>query len=179
LGIMHGLKGTEVRPTPNVEAYTPREIIEAARLSMGEIDLDPASCDLANTVVKAKLFYSENDSGLDRSWAGCVWLNPPFSGGRLRLFVCALLAEFVHCNVDKACLLAPHVGGSTWVDEINAVADYIVCLKQHLPWWGPQRTSGSAIGHSVWLFNADPSPWRDCPLVTAVYKKQWGMYSDI
>lgn len=64
------------------EAYTPREVVAAARATLGEIDLDPASCPLANTVVRATMFYSltNGPSGLESTWRGNVFCNPP--GGK-------------------------------------------------------------------------------------------------
>ena len=61
------------------EHYTPPEIVEAAREVMGGIDLDPASCAEANTIVKAAAYYDSD--GLSRPWYGRVFLNPP--GGKL------------------------------------------------------------------------------------------------
>jgi ParB family chromosome partitioning protein len=62
------------------EHYTPTEIIDKARLVMGSIDLDPASCLLANSIVKADNFYSKEKDGLTEQWFGNVFLNPP--GGK-------------------------------------------------------------------------------------------------
>lgn len=62
------------------EHYTPLWIVEKARLVMGSIDLDPASCELANSIVKANKFYSQQDKGLEKEWFGNVFLNPP--GGK-------------------------------------------------------------------------------------------------
>lgn len=66
------------------EHYTPPQIVEAARATMGGIDLDPASCALANEVVRAT--YHLEEDGL--SWQYMlyktpmrVFLNPP--GGLL------------------------------------------------------------------------------------------------
>lgn len=68
--------------------YTPPSIVEAARAVLGGIDLDPASCSVANErTVKATRFCCEvpADVGLDTDlrdgltspWAGRVFLNPP------------------------------------------------------------------------------------------------------
>ncbi len=73
------------------EHYSPPAIVEAARATMGGIDLDPASCEEANEVVKAGVFFGAGTSipdALRRDWAlthrapPTVFLNPP--GGLLR-----------------------------------------------------------------------------------------------
>lgn len=64
------------------EHYTPPSIIEKARLTMGSIDIDPASCELANTLVRANQFYTKEDDGLIKRWRRNVFLNPP--GGKTK-----------------------------------------------------------------------------------------------
>lgn len=65
------------------EHFTPAPIVQAARRLMGNIELDPASCQEANEVVQASRIFTKADSGLDQIWkADSVFLNPP--GGCLR-----------------------------------------------------------------------------------------------
>lgn len=65
----------------SAEHFTPSDIVEAARIVMGGIDLDPATTAFANKErVKAKRFYTRVDNGFTKPWKGSVFLNPP--GGR-------------------------------------------------------------------------------------------------
>lgn len=63
----------------NTEWYSPPEIIEAARKTLGFITLDPFSCAKANEVVKASMYYTKDDDGFSKDWKGGVWCNHPFS----------------------------------------------------------------------------------------------------
>lgn len=87
----------------NTEWYTPPEIIEAARQALGAIDLDPASSEAANRIVKAQCYHKRPNryrteaeigglpvcyyedgngrGGLNISWHGRVWMNHPFGAG--------------------------------------------------------------------------------------------------
>jgi ParB family chromosome partitioning protein len=65
----------------SIQHFTPTDIVERARGVMGGIDLDPASCALANgQLVKALQYYDERTNGFMIPWFGKVFLNPP--GGR-------------------------------------------------------------------------------------------------
>lgn len=61
------------------EHYSPPAIVELGRRVMGAIDLDPASCAVANETVQAQRFFAREDDGLVQRWLGRVWLNPPGS----------------------------------------------------------------------------------------------------
>lgn len=78
------------------EYYTSTIIIEAARATMGSIDLDPASSDKANRTVKADNYWTKDGDALSfHTWryfnmdredfdmrrAGNVWMNHPFGKG--------------------------------------------------------------------------------------------------
>lgn len=80
----------------NVEWYTPPEIIEAARETLGRIELDPFSCWQANRIVLAENFYTKEDDGFSKSWDGKkVWCNHPFSRDNNKQIAIKAIGEFV------------------------------------------------------------------------------------
>lgn len=96
------------------EWYTPAKYVDAARKVMGGIDLDPASCEMANRTVKATRYYTREQNGLVQGWHGRIWLNPPY--GKLnpipgstkswqKLFVERALWEYSHKGIEQAILL--------------------------------------------------------------------------
>jgi hypothetical protein len=71
------------------EAYTPRNVVAAERTALGGIiDLDPASCLLANTYVQAARIYTQADDGLSKPWGplGALGARGPLGkvGARVR-----------------------------------------------------------------------------------------------
>jgi hypothetical protein len=79
--------------TGDNEWYTPARFIDLARKVMGGIDLDPASSDIAQETVQATTYFTKDDDGLSREWAGKVWLNPPYAELRLRWCLKKLLRQ--------------------------------------------------------------------------------------
>jgi ParB family chromosome partitioning protein len=63
------------------ERYSPSWLAAGAREVMGGIDLDPASCQAANEIVRARRIFTRETDGLARRWQGRVFLNAPFSDG--------------------------------------------------------------------------------------------------
>jgi phage N-6-adenine-methyltransferase len=109
------------------EWYTPKKYIEAARLVLGTIDLDPASCDFANRTVKAEQIFTEQDDGLKQPWDGNVWLNPPY-GEKGPKFVDKLIREHRSGNVNEAILLVNAHTDTKW---FKPLFDYLVCFTDH------------------------------------------------
>lgn len=100
--------------TGDPESYTPGQYIEAARLVMGEIDLDPASNDLAQETVQALKWYDEENNGLLQPWHGRVFLNPPYSYPSVEYFVLKLLEEYEAARVSAAILLTNDNSDTKW-----------------------------------------------------------------
>jgi len=107
------------------EWYTPAGYVELARRVMGDIDLDPASCEFANRTVKATRFFDINEDGLTLSWPGRVWLNPPYGRGSLKKWTTKLLAEVALGHTTEAILLVNAVTGEKW---FKPLWDYTLCF---------------------------------------------------
>lgn len=98
--------------TDSDEYYTPPYIAAAAIKVLGAIDLDPASSDLAQTVIQARHYYTKADDGLTKEWHGRLWLNPPYS--RPAPFVEKLLGEYNAGRTNAAILLVNNGTETKW-----------------------------------------------------------------
>jgi len=99
--------------------YTPAPYIKAAQEVMGGIDLDPASCEMANRTVNAWRYYSKEENGLMLPWTGRCFVNPPYgrtAAGEslLRLFVGRLLQQYRAGICTQAILLIPVNTATRW-----------------------------------------------------------------
>jgi len=86
-------KNMQITESGNNEWYTPEQYINSAKDVMGQIDLDPASNDIAQKHINAKKYYTAKDDGLLYKWVGTVWLNPPYSRGLMNKFIEKLISE--------------------------------------------------------------------------------------
>ena len=103
------------------EWYTPEPIITAARAVMGSIDLDPASSAKANETVQAARYYSIEDDGLNKEWAGKVWLNPPYAARLIPAFINKLSTS----NVAQAIVLTNNATETQWGAELLGIGNCI------------------------------------------------------
>lgn len=118
------------RATGQNEWYTPAEYIAAAVEVLGDIDLDPASSAEANTVVKAKHFFSWEDDGLAYEWAGRIWMNPPFAAGLIEKFIEKLVWHFEAGAVSEAIVLVNNATETDWFRELAQRAR-VGCFPYH------------------------------------------------
>ncbi len=104
----------------DVEYFTPPIIIEAARATLGCIDLDPASSEAANQIVKAKQFHTAITDGLAHKWYGHIWMNHPFHRKTNALWINKLFEEFHGQRVVAACCLTYAATSEKWFQPLMA-----------------------------------------------------------
>ncbi len=138
------------------EWYTPAAIIDLVYAAMGAIDLDPASCEVANGVVGATRFYTVKDDGLKQRWFGRVFLNPPYARVIIERFVDKLLTSQ---SVDEACVLTNNATETGWGQKLMTASDAICFLRSQINYWGPANENSDPLQGQMMCYRG-PNPER-------------------
>ncbi|HYS44063.1 MAG TPA: DNA N-6-adenine-methyltransferase [Geobacteraceae bacterium] len=134
------------------EWYTPAPYITAATAVMGGIDLDPASSDIANELIRAAHYFTEKDSGLDHTWYGRVWMNPPYAQPLIREFSDKLSGEFRSGNVTEAIVLVNNATETAWFQVLGQEASAFCAPRGRLRFWYPGKESASPLQGQMILY---------------------------
>lgn len=139
------------------EWYTPQDIIEAARNTMGGIDLDPATSEMANQTVGAQMIFTEDDNGLQKHWPPCrIWMNPPYAQPLIAQFS-TKLREAVE-NGAMAVVLLNNATETAWFQELMIVCSAICFPSSRVRFVAPDgRLSQPLQGQAILYFGTDPA----------------------
>lgn len=137
----------------NNEWYTPTEIIEAAREVMGSIDLDPASSDIANEVVKAGTYYTAEDNGLVRPWFGNIWLNPPYASDLIGRFIDRLIEA--RADYKQSIVLVNNATETRWFSSVVEISSAIVFPTSRVKFYMPNKQTGAPLQGQAILYIGD------------------------
>ena len=115
------------------EWYTPARYLQLIRALMGGIDLDPASCSVAQRTVQATRYFTADDNGLAHPWPGRVFLNPPYGRGVGGLsnqgcWSHRLIEQYEQGITTQAVLLVTAATSEKWFQPLWA---YPVCFTDH------------------------------------------------
>ena len=128
------------------EYYSPKRIIEPIRNVLGQITLDPASCGLANKVVKATCFFDSKANSLDKPWGGHkIYCNPPYESKLLRQFVDKLCTE----DFQSAIVLVNNSSETEWWQKLASHSNIICQLKGRLSFWNEHIKEDSKGSHPL------------------------------
>ena len=150
------------------ELYSPAEYVDAAREAMGGIALDPASCAVANDVVRAERYYAKDDLGQTRDWrADSVRLSPPRSAPAFDQFVWRMAADYEAGVFRQGIALVDSDTESDWFQTLGASADAIIFPPKRARFWradGDGEKAKSAAppgGHALIYFGDRPDRFLD------------------
>lgn len=137
----------------NNEWYTPPEYIEAARDTMGGIDCDPASSEIANRVVRATTFYTISDNGLSQTWGPKVWMNPPYAQPAVADFSAALVDRLGTGEVQQACVLVNNATETGWCQPMIEKASAVCLVRGRVRFSDPDgNPSGAPLQGQIVIY---------------------------
>jgi phage N-6-adenine-methyltransferase len=139
------------------EWYTPPEYIEAARIVLGgNIDLDPASSEIANReIIKADTFYTKENDGLDKHWSGNVWMNPPYASDLIRQFTSKFASHVIAGDIKTGIVLVNNATETAWFRELIDCANAVVFTSGRVRFLDPRGNPGAPLqGQALIYFGA-------------------------
>lgn len=116
----------------NNEWYTPPAYIEAARGVLEEIDLDPASSEIANQTVQASTYLTAEDDGLSVEWQGRIFMNPPYSSELIGKFAQKLVNHYLAEDVSEAICLVNNATETNWFQTLLSAAPAVCFVSKRV-----------------------------------------------
>jgi ParB family chromosome partitioning protein len=149
------------------EWYTPEEILDLARAVLGTIDVDPASCDLAQARVQARTYYTLADNGLLHPWHGVVLLNPPYRKHGCEPFINKLCVELDAQHTTAAILVVNNATETDWFQTAFARAAAVCFPDGRQSFLHATKNSHNPVrGHAILYYG--PHPERFCAVFAAL-----------
>jgi len=144
-----------------VEFYTDPKFVDAARLVMGSIDLDPASSEIANRTVKADRFFTKEDDGLKQQWSGRVWMNHPFSKTQNAEWIKKLVLHFLLGDISEALCICYASTSEKWFQPLMQFPQCF--LSPRTNYFSPDgvKLSGVTKGSVVTYLGNNTDRFRD------------------
>ncbi len=139
--------------------HTPSRYIEAARVVLERIDLDPYSSAIANETVKADRFFTQADNALHpRPWSDrpvTVWCNPPYGRGVIDAAISRLLTELP--RLTAAIVLTNNATETRWFQAMMRECSAICFTDHRIAFVSPdnKRVSGNTRGQCFFYFGKD------------------------
>lgn len=134
----------------NAENYTPAPIMEKVRIVLGKIDLDPASCEMAQETVQAEKYYTQEEDGLSESWSGCVFLNPPYGMPQIREFTDKLIESLP--NIESAILLTNDQTDTKWWQKCAINAQVICFPSGRISFYTPTKGKTAPLNGQTFFY---------------------------
>lgn len=149
--------------TGNNQWFTPKEFLERARDVLGEFDLDPASHVKAQERVRAKLFFTEEDNGLEREWSGRVWLNPPYAQPEISYFIDKMTSEVASGRVSEAIMLTHNYTDTAWFQKAAKAATCICFTRGRIRFISPSGdVAAPTQGQAFFYFGLRQERFAEC-----------------
>jgi len=150
-----------VNNSGETEWYTPPEYIEQVRKVLGTIDLDPATSEVAQKIVKAKIHYTEEDDGLSQPWQGKVFLNPPYGTSAIAQFAAKLATHVEAGDVTEAVVVVNNATETGWFYRLASVASAVCFPRGRIKFLSPEGEFATPLqGQAILYFGSGAETFR-------------------
>ena len=159
------------------EWYTPGEVIKLARAVMGDIDMDPASSEIAQQTVRARRYFNKDQNGLRQEWNGRVWLNPPYVQPLIDRFIAKLLMEWRAKRISACIALTNNFTDTAWFQDAASHASAICFTQGRIIFCDPDGELGRPTqGQSYFYFGSDREAFsREFSRVGMIVRPETGL----
>ena len=140
------------------EWYTPTKYVEAARVVLGGIDLDPATCAQAQETVRAAEFYTIEDEGLLQEWRGRVFMNPPYGHKIIDAFIAKLLAHHAAGEVPEYICLTNDCLDTQWAHNLLRASCAVCFVRGRVKFNTPGGNSNAPPRGQMFCYAGDSLP---------------------
>jgi len=155
-------------PAPHVvnnsgetEWYTPSEYVEQVREVLGSIDLDPATSEVAQKIVKAKIHYTVQEDGLLQPWQGKVFLNPPYGTSLITKFADKLATHVEAGDVTEAVVVVNNATETGWFHRLAGVASAACFPRGRIKFFSPEGELATPLqGQAILYFGRGVESFR-------------------
>lgn len=141
--------------------YTPQPYVDAARVVMGGIDLDPFSSAKANSVVGARRYLDKDYSAFVYPWRRNareaplrIWMNPPYSSGTVGKAVDRFLEHWNDGHIEQGIVLTNNATDTRWFAALRLQCVGICFTDHRIAFKSPdgKRISGNTRGQTFFYF---------------------------
>lgn len=123
--------------------YTPPEYAESIREALGgEIGLDPFSCEAANAVIQAGLYFDEQDNAFDQDWylpeggIRTAYMNPPYQRGLIiQQAMSRFIDEYRRGSFDDGIVLVNNATETAWFQRALHHATAMCLPDRRIMFW--------------------------------------------
>ena len=141
--------------TGNNEWHTPAPHLALVRQVLDQIDLDPASNDIAQRRICAARYFTKDDDGLSKPWHGRVFMNPPFAYPSIELFIDKLLGELNDGRVTDAVVLTNNFSDTGWFHKATRAAAATCITKGRVRFESPEGDSAQPTQGQTFFYFGD------------------------
>lgn len=134
------------------EWITPRPFIHLAKSVMGDIDLDPASSDVAQRNVAAQRYFTPERDGLKQQWLGRIWLSPPNGRGTMAAFTGKAIDEYAAGRLTEAIIVVPNSLDTAWCHRLMESTQMMCLMRGRIRFKSPARKSATPANGQVFFY---------------------------